>query len=253
MNKIPDKERLEWKKLILGELKVPLKNFFFQMKVTQLRSLLKKNEITLEDAVNDIYNLCLKFSNAKNMSSDIEAIFGSDIVIETTSNITEPTTNTVKNVEETQKNSFSEPSDDLIIEEESETSNKADLNNDFETKLQERMKEILKQKQEMEEKINKLIKAREEAEKKAKLEKKKRLLELERMNMKKEIYKPKEIIFEKKAKSNKNSVSEKSSEAPILIKNESKQKEIERQKKLKKVRTKKKVDNRNFIQRWFNL
>jgi len=84
MKTIPDKTRKEWQELVTGRLNVPLQNFFFQMKLTQTKNLLAKDKISVETAVEDIYNLCVKFSKAKNMDKDIEAIFGSQETVEKT-------------------------------------------------------------------------------------------------------------------------------------------------------------------------
>ncbi len=67
--------RPEWRQLLNGELNVNLKNFFFQMKVTQLREMIKDNRIPMEVAVEELYTLTQKFSKAKYMDEDLKAIF----------------------------------------------------------------------------------------------------------------------------------------------------------------------------------
>ncbi len=230
MKNIPDKSNEKWADLIQGKLNVSLKNFFFQMKVTQLRTLFNEGKISLDDAIDDAYNLCIKFSNAKNMSNDIEAIFGT-------------TVNKTQTVVE--NNDVEKPIIDKTVNEEPKiTDAKVVFDNEYERK----MAEILRQKEEIEERLNKQIKAREEAEKRAKLEKKRRLMEMERINMKREInevkketYQPKEIKFEKKEV-----------KKPVPLNDEAKMKEIERQKKAKYRKVKKKP-TKGFFQRWFNL
>lgn len=75
MVKIPPKERKEWAELLTGKLDVKLKNFFFQMKVTDARSKIISKQISLADAIDDIYNLCEKFHKANNMPEDLKQIF----------------------------------------------------------------------------------------------------------------------------------------------------------------------------------
>ncbi len=74
--KIPSKSRKEWRQLLSGELDIPLKNFFFQMKVTQARTQIEKGIVSMESAINDLHILCNKFSKAKNMPEDLKLIFG---------------------------------------------------------------------------------------------------------------------------------------------------------------------------------
>jgi len=81
MIQIPSKDRKEWRDLLTGQINVPLKNFFFQMKITQAKKQVEKGKITVEDAVDEIYDLCVKFSKAKNMDVDIQNIFGSDTLV----------------------------------------------------------------------------------------------------------------------------------------------------------------------------
>lgn len=76
--KIPSKNRPEWQALLTGQINVPLKNFFFQMKITQAKNQIAKNKISLEEAIDELYELCVKFSKAKYMDIDIQNIFYSD-------------------------------------------------------------------------------------------------------------------------------------------------------------------------------
>jgi len=94
MKTIPNKNKKEWRDLVTGQLNVPLQNFFFQMKLTQTKNLLANDKISVEKAVEDMYNLCVKFSKAKNMDKDIEAIFG----VEETTNSAEITEHTETSV-----------------------------------------------------------------------------------------------------------------------------------------------------------
>ncbi len=75
---IPSKDHVEWHELLSGKLNVQLKNFFFQMKITQVKNQIQKGTISIETAIDDLYALCTKFSKAKNMAEDIKSIFGDD-------------------------------------------------------------------------------------------------------------------------------------------------------------------------------
>jgi len=80
--KIPPITRKEWRKLLNGELDVSLRNFFFQMKVTQARTQINNGTVSIETAINDLHILCTKFSKAKNMDEDMKSIFGADYMDE---------------------------------------------------------------------------------------------------------------------------------------------------------------------------
>ncbi len=73
---LPSKDRQEWRDLLNGTINVPLKNYFFQMKVTQARNQIKTGKFSLEEEVDNIYALCKKFIKAKNMDTDLANIFG---------------------------------------------------------------------------------------------------------------------------------------------------------------------------------
>jgi len=75
---IPSKDRKEWNDLLNGTLNVPLKNFFFQMKITQARTQIQKGTLSIDTAIDDLFNLCNKFNKAKNMDHDMESVFGKD-------------------------------------------------------------------------------------------------------------------------------------------------------------------------------
>jgi len=79
MKTIPSKDRKEWRLLLTGDLNVSLKNFFFQMKVTQAKNQVMSGKIDIDEAVDEIYQLCHKFRKAKFMDEDLNKIFGDDI------------------------------------------------------------------------------------------------------------------------------------------------------------------------------
>ncbi len=79
---IPKQSHPKWKELLSGELQVPLRNFFFQMKVTQAKTQIEKGSITIDSAIDELYQLCNKFIKAKNMDEDLEKIFGREALLE---------------------------------------------------------------------------------------------------------------------------------------------------------------------------
>lgn len=72
---IPDKNHSEWRGLIDGSIKHNFSNFVLQLKVNQLSKDYNKQKISLEEAVDEIYNLCSKYQLA--VRSDLETIFNS--------------------------------------------------------------------------------------------------------------------------------------------------------------------------------
>ncbi len=106
MKTIPSKDRKEWRLLLTGDLNVPLKNFFFQMKVTQAKNQILSGKVELEEAVEEIYELCQKFRQAKYMEEDLDRIFGErqeTPVSQTTPN--KQVENRVKQIEKTEEKS----------------------------------------------------------------------------------------------------------------------------------------------------
>lgn len=75
MEKIPPKSSKEWSDLVSGKLEVKLTNYFFQMKLTDAKKKFKEGTISLAEATDDIYNLCLKYHKAINMPEDLQKIF----------------------------------------------------------------------------------------------------------------------------------------------------------------------------------
>ena len=75
MGNIPDKTRPEWRKLLMGEIEVKLDNFVLQMQVDQTKRAILGSKITLEEGVDKIYSLCVKYSLA--VKNDMNKIFNS--------------------------------------------------------------------------------------------------------------------------------------------------------------------------------
>ena len=169
MNNIPDIHKKEWRELVTGQLNVSLKNFFFQMKVTQTKELVNTGKLSVDEAVQDIYNLCVKFSKAKNMAEDLKAIFGdSDSINDEKQQISNTVSNN-KNVLSVEKNSNNK---DLQIELEKPSSitNKIER---IKKEAAERELSFKRKRDELENKLSKERALREENERRTILEKRK--------------------------------------------------------------------------------
>lgn len=70
---IPPKDRVEWQKMITGEIEHKFRNYVLQMKVHHARREINENSITLEDAIESLYTLCQKYIYA--VQNDFEDIF----------------------------------------------------------------------------------------------------------------------------------------------------------------------------------
>ncbi len=72
---IPPKSRMEWAKLITGEIEHEFKNYVLQLRIYQMRKDIARGKITVERAVDDLYELSAKYSLA--VQADFKAIFKS--------------------------------------------------------------------------------------------------------------------------------------------------------------------------------
>ncbi len=70
---IPEKTRPEWAKIITGEIEHKYDNYVFQTKIHQLRKGVKAEKVTISDAINDLYELCVKY--AASIRTDLSQIF----------------------------------------------------------------------------------------------------------------------------------------------------------------------------------
>ncbi len=70
---IPPKSREEWQKMINGEIQHKYRNFALQMKLTQIRREVSENKMTMDEAVDSIYQLCAKYAAA--VKGDFKQIF----------------------------------------------------------------------------------------------------------------------------------------------------------------------------------
>ncbi len=106
INTVPPKERKEWRDLLTGKINVPLKNFFFQMKVTQAKNQVTTGKISIDKAIDDLHALCIKFFKTKNMNVDLSNIFLSSDSNDTLEN--ETTNQDAANQPESTKNNAEE-------------------------------------------------------------------------------------------------------------------------------------------------
>jgi len=70
---IPEKNRSEWKKMITGEIEHKYKNYVLQIKIHQIRKDINRGKKTIEDAIDELYELCSKYALA--VQSDFRQIF----------------------------------------------------------------------------------------------------------------------------------------------------------------------------------
>lgn len=70
---IPPKEKQEWKDLIKGKIKPDITSFSLQMKLNTLTKTYSKNLISLDSAVNELFELCEKYE--KIYKADLDKIF----------------------------------------------------------------------------------------------------------------------------------------------------------------------------------
>lgn len=70
---IPPKEREEWKLIILGQLSHSFQNFVLQLKGNELNKKIIQGTLSLEQAIDDLYTLCEKYTLA--VQRDFKQIF----------------------------------------------------------------------------------------------------------------------------------------------------------------------------------
>ncbi|MEA2042324.1 MAG: hypothetical protein U9N85_07205 [Bacteroidota bacterium] len=70
---IPEKSRAEWKKIITGEIEHNYRNYVLQTKIHQMRKDVSKNKISIDNAIDDLYELCFKYALA--VQIDFRQIF----------------------------------------------------------------------------------------------------------------------------------------------------------------------------------
>lgn len=72
---LPPKTRVEWSKLISGEIDHRFKNYVLQIRIYQMRKDISMGRMTLSSAVDQLYELCSKYSLA--VQVDCKEIFKS--------------------------------------------------------------------------------------------------------------------------------------------------------------------------------
>ncbi len=70
---IPEKNNPKWRKILTGEIEHKYENYVFQTKIHQLRKDVKTEKVSIDDAVNDLYELCVKY--ATSIQTDLSQIF----------------------------------------------------------------------------------------------------------------------------------------------------------------------------------
>lgn len=70
---VPEKSNGEWKKLITGENPIEFSSFALQMTVSRLAMSYKDGKVSMDDAVEELHKMCLKYKNA--VSKDLMKIF----------------------------------------------------------------------------------------------------------------------------------------------------------------------------------
>lgn len=70
---LPPKSRIEWSKLISGEIEHKFKNYVLQIRIYQMRKDISLGKMTLLTAVDQLYEICCKYSLA--VQADCKEIF----------------------------------------------------------------------------------------------------------------------------------------------------------------------------------
>ncbi|ACF12540.1 hypothetical protein Ctha_0069 [Chloroherpeton thalassium ATCC 35110] len=71
--KLPDINRVEWKKLVTGELEHQFRNYVLQVQLHQTKKEVRSGKLSVERAVQNLYNLCLRVPLA--VQTDFKQIF----------------------------------------------------------------------------------------------------------------------------------------------------------------------------------
>ena len=73
---LPPKTRPEWKELLRPDDTTQFSCFPLQMKATRLKRELGEDKLTMDEAVNQLHELCEKYSRA--VKEDMTKIFGNN-------------------------------------------------------------------------------------------------------------------------------------------------------------------------------
>ncbi len=70
---IPEINRPEWAELVKGKKKPEISSFSLQMKINSLNRNYKNGLLSLNEAINDLHNMCIKYE--KIYQEDLQKIF----------------------------------------------------------------------------------------------------------------------------------------------------------------------------------
>lgn len=70
---IPPKDRDEWKQIVTGGLEHRYNNFVLQMKVHQANKDVASGNVSADEAVESLYEICIKYTLA--VQNDLKTIF----------------------------------------------------------------------------------------------------------------------------------------------------------------------------------
>ncbi len=70
---VPEINRKEWQDLIKGDIKYNIESFSLQMKISSLNRNLKNGFISMNQAVKELHDLCIKFERI--YKNDLDKIF----------------------------------------------------------------------------------------------------------------------------------------------------------------------------------
>lgn len=76
MIQLPSRQNKEWRELVTGQLDLELTNFFLNMKIKQIRNQIEEGALFTNNAVDEIYEVCLELTKTMDISKDLESIFG---------------------------------------------------------------------------------------------------------------------------------------------------------------------------------
>ncbi len=70
---IPPKERQEWREIVTGKTEHTFANYVLRMKTFKFSNKIKNGEVSVEEAVDELYDLASKYS--RSVQKDFKTIF----------------------------------------------------------------------------------------------------------------------------------------------------------------------------------
>ena len=70
---VPDINNERWKDVIVGDVKHKISSFSLQMKINSLRMNIEYDQLSIDDAIYELHNLCVKYERI--YKNDLELIF----------------------------------------------------------------------------------------------------------------------------------------------------------------------------------